>query len=107
MGPKSGSAESIRKSINDIKCMNDLACIQRGKQTIIGDNQQPEEQEKRVQKTVVNTKGQHMQRQCPAFGKTCSTCDKQNHFIAVCQDGTLFHFCGAILGKYPTHIYLV
>ena len=33
----------------------------------------------------------HRRRQCPAFGRTCSKCNKRNHFASVCRSSGFSH----------------
>ena len=69
-----------------MKSLKDFDHIGRDKKTKIADKQQPREQNQMLEMDSYNYNCvAHRQRRCLAFGKTCSTCGKQNHFKVVCQ----------------------
>ena len=78
--------ESAEKSVRSHEKHERLDLMQKGRQTKIANRQQPKEQKWACRVENCKYPGTaHMQRQCQAFGKTCSMCGKQNYFRAVCQ----------------------
>ena len=76
-----------KKVLDEMESIRDFDHVQKYKQAKTVDRQQPREQKRglKIKKNCNYCCAAHMQREYLAFGKTCNTCGKQNHFWAVYQ----------------------